>query len=76
MMWWHGTWSWAALLAMTVTMLAFWGLVVWAVMTVVRGLTPSHSRRAEEILAERFARGEIDEDEYRRRVDLLRASRP
>ncbi|MFI6727395.1 hypothetical protein NRF20_03695 [Streptomyces sp. R-74717] len=29
-------------------------------------------RRAEELLAERFARGEIDEDEYKRRLALLR----
>ncbi|MFF4646539.1 SHOCT domain-containing protein [Streptomyces sp. NPDC001389] len=33
------------------------------------------SRRAEELLAERFARGEIDEDEYKRRLALLREHR-
>lgn len=33
------------------------------------------SRRAEDLLAERFARGEIDEDEYRRRLALLREHR-
>ena len=27
---------------------------------------------AEDVLAERFARGEIDENEYRRRLDALR----
>ncbi|MET8947374.1 SHOCT domain-containing protein [Streptomyces sp. NPDC004542] len=32
-------------------------------------------RRAEELLAERFARGEIDEDEYERRLGLLREHR-
>ena len=31
---------------------------------------------AEQILAERFARGEIDEDEFRRRMTTLRAGRP
>jgi putative membrane protein len=30
-------------------------------------------RRAEDVLAERFARGEIDEEEYRKRRDALRA---
>ncbi|MGI5143706.1 MULTISPECIES: SHOCT domain-containing protein [unclassified Streptomyces] len=30
------------------------------------------SQRAEDLLAERFARGEIDEDEYRRRLTVLR----
>ncbi|MDF3291545.1 SHOCT domain-containing protein [Streptomyces silvisoli] len=33
------------------------------------------ARRAEDLLAERFARGEIDEDEYRRRLALLREQR-
>ncbi|WP_030982837.1 SHOCT domain-containing protein [Streptomyces sp. NRRL S-1813] len=32
-------------------------------------------RRAEDLLAERFARGEIDEDEYKRRLALLREQR-
>ncbi|MEU6808130.1 SHOCT domain-containing protein [Streptomyces sp. NPDC046831] len=32
-------------------------------------------RRAENLLAERFARGEIDDDEYRRRLALLREHR-
>ncbi|MET8949966.1 SHOCT domain-containing protein [Streptomyces sp. NPDC004393] len=32
-------------------------------------------RRAEDLLAERFARGEIDEDEYRRRLSVLREHR-
>jgi putative membrane protein len=30
---------------------------------------------AEELLAERFARGEITEQEYRERLDVLRRSR-
>lgn len=72
MMWWHGTWSWSAWLAMTVTWVAFWALIIWAVVTVVRSLGSGPSRRADEILAERFARGEIDEEEYRRRRELLR----
>ncbi|WP_327701018.1 hypothetical protein OG530_03210 [Streptomyces decoyicus] len=33
------------------------------------------SRRAEDLLAERFARGEIDEGEYKRRLTLLREHR-
>ncbi|WP_077490391.1 SHOCT domain-containing protein [Sinomonas mesophila] len=31
--------------------------------------------RAEDVLAERFARGEIDEAEYRARLDVLRQQR-
>ncbi|ALV38575.1 hypothetical protein AS200_15035 [Streptomyces sp. CdTB01] len=33
------------------------------------------SRQAEDLLAERFARGEIDEDEYKRWLALLREHR-
>ncbi|MFS4092553.1 SHOCT domain-containing protein [Streptomyces sp. AF1A] len=33
------------------------------------------SRRAEDLLAERFARGEVDEDEFKRRLALLREHR-
>ncbi|MGW4033270.1 SHOCT domain-containing protein [Streptomyces sp. NPDC004838] len=32
-------------------------------------------KRAEDLLAERFARGEIDDDEYKRRLALLREHR-
>jgi putative membrane protein len=36
-------------------------------------MTPGSPRKtAEDLLSERFARGEIDEDEYRRRRDALR----
>ena len=37
-------------------------------------LSPSEERLAEELLAERYARGEIDEEEYRRRLEVLRTS--
>ncbi|MFE2318471.1 SHOCT domain-containing protein [Streptomyces sp. NPDC059441] len=33
------------------------------------------SKRAEDLLAERFACGEIDDDEYKRRLTLLREHR-
>jgi putative membrane protein len=38
---------------------------------------PAHEdrRSGERVLAERFARGEIDEDEYRRRLAVLRDGR-
>jgi putative membrane protein len=79
MMWWpdQGGWGWGGWLAMTLTMLAFWGLVAWVVLNVVR--QPGGRREpgpdAEEILAQRFARGEIDEDEFRQRREALRAHR-
>ncbi|MEN8233614.1 MAG: SHOCT domain-containing protein [Actinomycetota bacterium] len=53
------------------------GVLVWAIVqatprrsdTATRTVTAS----AETILADRFARGEIDADEYRRRLDALRS---
>lgn len=36
------------------------------------GLSGPARSAAEEVLAERFARGELDEDEFRRRRDVLR----
>lgn len=37
---------------------------------------PAQSRSAEQILADRFAKGDIDETEYRARLEVLRANRP
>ena len=73
-MWWHGDWSWGAWFAMSTTMLFFWVLVIWVVFTLVRGMAakPDHAS-AEDVLAERFARGEIDEEEFRKRRELLRS---
>lgn len=84
MMDWNDGWGaggWFAMSVMMVMMVAFWGgliaLVVWG----VRSATPRHegangppvapARSADEVLAERFARGEIDEEEFTRRRELL-----
>jgi putative membrane protein len=48
-------------------------IVVLAVVLVRHFTQNAPARRgAEDVRAERFARGEIDEDEYRRRRDALR----
>jgi putative membrane protein len=78
MMWgWH-SWSWWAWLAMSLSMVAFWGLIIWGVVAIVRGVGGSRrrpeGRDPEQILAERFARGEIDEEEYHRRLQTLRSA--
>jgi putative membrane protein len=56
-----------------VMMIGFWALVAWVIVAVVRRPDgrPS-SRDARQILDERFARGELDADEYRQRSDALR----
>ncbi len=79
-MYWYGDhmsgWGWGL---MTVSMLLFWGLAIAGVVLIVRHLRrdqrpASHptGSAAEQLLAERFARGEIDEQEYRHRLDILR----
>jgi len=77
-MWWYDDgWGWGGWLVMTLGMVAFWGLVFWAIVTVVRSSAtpgdrePAGGRTPDQILSERFARGEIDEEEYRRRLDVL-----
>jgi putative membrane protein len=81
MMWYDSDWGWAGWALMTVGMVLFWALVITAVVLVVRYIAgtrgtaappPPGPTRAEDVLAERFARGEIDEDEYRRRLASLR----
>lgn len=83
MMGWYGdgAWGWAGWLVMTLMMVAFWGLVVWGLVAIFRGTTPSDDRNAEgrmrdplDILDERFARGEIDAEEYHARQDVLRTA--
>lgn len=73
MMWRDGGWSWGWMLVGTALMIGFWALVAWVIVTVVRRPDgrPS-SRDAQQILDERFARGELDADEYRKRSDALR----
>ena len=83
---WHGGWgagtSWVGWLGMGLMMLVFWGLLAAAVVWVVRSVGAGRTDRIVEvragsdalrILDERLARGEVTEDEYTRRRDLLRA---
>ncbi len=77
---WHDGWGPGAWIAMAFVMLVFWTIVVAAVIALIRS---DHGRvqdrgagrvdDPERILAERFARGEIDADEYQQRRDVLRA---
>jgi putative membrane protein len=68
--------SWWWYVVMPLGMLGFWSLVAWVVVTIVRANrpTPTPSADVTNILAERYARGEIDADEYHRRLDDLHAT--
>jgi len=84
MMMWYGSngWGWGGWILMTVVMVLFWVAVITAVVLAIRHLTNpdgtatspagSWQPRAQDLLGERFARGEIDTNEYRNRLALLR----
>lgn len=79
-MWWHGqsgNWSGWWAVAWVCWMLILWGGIAALTVFVVRRWRRSPSRPAaspEEILAERYARGEISTEEYQERLEVLRQS--
>ena len=76
---WGWGWGWGMWLTMMLFMLAFLAVAVWAVVMLTRSGTSrppnhdhvEHASDPKRILDERFARGDIDEDEYRKRKDVL-----
>lgn len=74
--WYDDGMGWGGWLLMTLAMVAFWALVVFAVVALFRGAeTGVTPRTPEQILDERLARGEIDAAEYRARRDALHGER-
>ena len=75
-MWWHDGWGWGTWLAMVAGNVMWWGLLFWAAAAMMRG-NPSERARTnpEQVVAVRFAAGEIEEEEYRRRLAALHAAR-
>ena len=73
MMWWNGWASWWWAFAF-IGMLAFWGAIDLSVIRSLRADTdrrPDGRRGPNEVLAQRYARGEIDEDELCKRLVVL-----
>ncbi len=80
-------WSW---IPMMIMMIAFWGGLAWVVVTLVRhnahptgaALAPppvaptSPPSDPRQVLSERLARGDIEIDDYRARLDALEHSPP
>lgn len=79
-MMWNDGMGWTGWLLMSLTAIAFWALVVVAVVALFRGTRsdPKQARDenddARRILDQRFARGEIDTDEYHARQVVLRSA--
>ncbi len=76
-----GGWPFWEVALMWVGMIAFWGLLTWAVYALVTATRkPGRDRdpqagTAAAILDERLARGEIDAEEYQRLRDLIGSGR-
>ena len=82
---WGGSWWW---LPMMVMMLAFWGGLIWVVAMLARPndhgfhrhppeptTAPPARPEAQGLLAERLTRGEIEPDDYRKRLAALQETR-
>jgi putative membrane protein len=81
MMFWYGHdmggWGYAL---MTIGMVVFWVLVIVGFVVLIRSMTtnptvgnvpPQAGATPQQILADRYARGEIDDEEYTRRLKVL-----
>jgi len=79
MMWFHGIgWTWAGCVQEVLVMVVGWGAVITAIVLAVHFLTERRSHplaptdtgsvRIEYVLAEGSARGEMDNDEWHRRL--------
>jgi putative membrane protein len=88
MMFWYGHdmsgWGYAG---MAIGMVLFWVLIIVAIVALIRFSTaatqagaiprpPPYIESPEQLLAARFARGEIDEAEYQQRLTFLRGATP
>jgi putative membrane protein len=73
---------WGAWILVIIAMLVFWGALAWIIVTLLRQrgshsdprLVPPSGTSPDAllILDERLARGEIEEEEYKRRRDLIK----
>ncbi|MBL29143.1 MAG: hypothetical protein CMM50_16545 [Rhodospirillaceae bacterium] len=68
-----GDWGWGHMLFGSISMIIFWGGLILLVVLLIRWLGDGHTgfgprrRTALDILEERFARGEIDHEEFEAR---------
>jgi putative membrane protein len=80
MMYWDGDWSGWTWFAMGFSMLVFWGLFAIAIWLGVRAMSTTRSgsapsmqpSSAEDTLRRRYAEGKIDDEEFNRRLRVLR----
>jgi len=77
MMGWGG---WAGWTGMGLIMVLFWGGLIWLAVALFRRsprqAVPAAAPRPEAVVRQQYARGDIDEAQYRRRLLLLERERP
>ncbi|GAA3347327.1 hypothetical protein GCM10020358_61690 [Amorphoplanes nipponensis] len=69
---------------MTLSGLLFWGLIIAGIVVVIRhtgavaprGGPVAHGPNPQQVLADRFARGDIDEEQYVRSLKILNETMP
>lgn len=81
-MFWYGhDMNWWGYAGMTIGMVLFWALLIVGIVALIRyslgnrensPISRSQTPSPEQILADRFARGDINETEYRERLAVLR----
>ena len=81
--WSNGGWGWGAWIFMAIMMLIFFALAAAAVVALIRAsdrrrpqMAPPPATGSDDalrLLDERFARGDIDTDDYTKRRELLRS---
>jgi putative membrane protein len=77
--WMHGGWGWGWMFLMMVMMLLFWGAIIAAVVWLIRSAAvgrsapevPVSRETPLQILDRRFAEGELSEEDYRARREVL-----
>lgn len=80
MFWYHHNMGWWGYAGMGVGMVLFWALLILGIIALIRMSTRDENRRLppppspEQVLAERFARGEINETQYRDRLAVVERS--
>lgn len=78
MYWYDDNMGWWGYTVMGIGMVLFWALLIVGIFALIKSSTGASTRRVTppsspaQVLADRFARGDIDEAEYRSRLDILR----
>ncbi|NGP08746.1 SHOCT domain-containing protein [Rhodococcus sp. 14C212] len=74
-MWGSGAMGWVGWMVMTLAMIGFWALVAFGIAALFRTGSAPPPADPLRVLDDRFARGEIDADEYQARRRALRPHR-